>query len=183
VGFSNVTLQLSSVVFWTLNEDQTEYMVYRKYDNSSLMHIVTLHNPLREIRLSLRICYQSLLSVITVTDWIKPIAIFVSSIHSVKKKCTSKPAECESAPQYKKKCFMNTGLLKHSFRVMTSGRLTKMLKVSTLQFKTGVARVKSEWQPHSVENSNCRVNDLKCIQYSLLHVLDVIEFCSINNRL
>jgi hypothetical protein len=60
------------------------------------------------------------------------------------KKCMAKPAEGESAPQYKKKCFMNTGLLKHGFRVTTSGRLKKMLKVSTLNFKTGVARVKSE---------------------------------------
>jgi hypothetical protein len=50
-----------------------------------------------------------------------------------------------------------------------------MLKVSTLNFKTGVARVKSEWLPDSVENSDCRVNDLKCIQ---LHVLDVTYFCS-----
>jgi len=58
-----------------------------------------------------------------------------------------------------------------------------MLKVSTLNFKTGVVRVKSECLPDSVENSDCRVNDPKCIQYSLLHVLDVIDFCSINCRL
>ena len=158
-------------------------MVYSKYDKICRVHIVTLHNTSpREFWLSLRICYRSMWSVFTVRDWIKPMAIFVSSIYRMNPKCTAKPVEGESAPQYKK-CFMNTGLLKHGFRVTTSGQLKKMLKVSTLNFKTGVAWVKCEWLPGSVENSDCRVIDLKCIQYSLLHVLDVIDFCSINSRL
>jgi len=44
-------------------------MVYSKYDESCRVQIVTLHTPSpRKIRLSSRICYQSLWSVITVTD-------------------------------------------------------------------------------------------------------------------
>jgi hypothetical protein len=83
--------------------------------------------------------------------------------------------------QYKKKCYMNIGLLKPGFQVTTFWILKKMFKVSVLSFNTGHCTCE-QWLPYSLENSRCHANHLKSILYLLLQVLVIPDFCSINSR-
>ena len=54
--------------------------------------------------------------------------------------------------------------------------------MSTTSFKAGQC-TSAQFLPDSLENYSCRTNHLKPILYSLLQVLDVTDFRSINSRL
>jgi len=105
-------------------------------------------------------------------------------IYRPNEKCTISHTEGKFTPEYKKKatCYKNIGLLKRDFQITTSGRLKEMLEVSPLSFNAGrciVERLFPDW----LENSRCRTNLLRFILNSLLQVLNVTDFCSINCRL
>jgi len=93
------------------------------------------------------------------------------------KKYTPKPT-----PQYIKRYYMTTDLLKHGFCVTTIWRLKKMLKVSAFSFKARLCTSEqrlTDWPG----NSKCRKKCLGSIPHSLFQVLDVIDFCTINSSL
>jgi hypothetical protein len=57
----------------------------------------------------------------------------------VNKRCTAKPMEGESTPQYtKKKNYMNNGLLKRTFQVKVSWQLKIRFRASTFSFHAGI---------------------------------------------
>jgi len=56
----------------------------------------------------------------------------------VKENCTAK-TKSEFIQQYKKKYYLNIGLLKHGFLVTASRMLKEMCEVSTSSFHTGTA--------------------------------------------
>ena len=106
-------------------------------------------------------------------------------IYRSNEKCKISHTEGKFTPEYNKKCYMlnkNIGLLKHDFQITTSRRLKKLLEVSTLSFNAGLCIAERRF-PDWLENSRCRTNHLKSILNSLLQVLDVTDFCSINSRL
>ena len=57
-------------------------------------------------------------------------------------KCTAEPTEGESTPQYKKKMFVNIGLMKYGFWVMASRQLWTMCKGPTLSCHASIARAR-----------------------------------------
>lgn len=72
---------------------------------------------------------------------------------------------------------MSIGPLWHGFL-----QIKKMLKVPILSYNVGCCTCEQSL-PDSLENSRCHRNYLKSILYSLLQVLDVVDYCSINTRL
>jgi hypothetical protein len=54
--------------------------------------------------------------------------------------------------------------------------------VSTLSHNAG-CYTSEKWLPDRLENYRYSTNYLKCILYSLLEVIEVTEFCSINSKL
>ena len=76
---------------------------------------------------------------------------------------------------------MNIGFLRRGFWTVTSWQLQKILKVSPLSFNTGWC-MSVERLPNILENSTCWTNHLKSILYSLIEVVDITDYCSINSR-
>jgi len=105
-------------------------------------------------------------------------------VYRPNEKCTIIHTEVKFTPEYEQNatCYINIGLLKRDFQITTSGRLKKMLAVSTSSFSAGRCIAERRF-PDWLDNSRCRTNLLKSILNSLLQVLNVIEFCSIGSRL
>ena len=57
-----------------------------------------------------------------------------------------------------------------------------ILKMSTLSFISARCIIE-QWLSDSLENSRCRTTHLRSILYPLIQILEVTEFCSINNKL
>lgn len=103
-------------------------------------------------------------------------------LNSVIEKCTVKPTEVESTPQYKKKkkCFLHMAVWSPSYGLV---KIIKMIEASTLRLNA--RRCTSEqWLPNLLENFGCHTIQLKFnVQCSMLKVPNVTDFFSINSRL